>query len=165
MDYYDLGPYRWPISTKNAEAQTWFNRGMAWCYGFNHEEAIACFERALQRDPDCAMAHWGIGYAIGPNYNKRWEVFDEADRCNSLERALAACAKARALAAVTTEIEQGLITALAKRYPPSPSEPDFGPWSKAYADAMREVFLQHPDDLDVRALIAEAVMNHTPCAL
>jgi tetratricopeptide (TPR) repeat protein len=165
MDYYDLGSYRWPITTEKPQAQTWFDRGMAWCYGFNHEEAIACFERALEHDPNCAMAHWGIGYAIGPNYNKRWEVFDETDRCNSLERALAACAKAAELAGNTTEIERGLIQALAKRYPQQPDQSDFGPWNKAYADAMREAFAGHRDDLDVRALYAEAVMNRTPWAL
>ncbi len=22
------------------------------------------------------MAHWGIAYAAGPNYNKQWEAFD-----------------------------------------------------------------------------------------
>ena len=38
--------------------------------GYHHEEAVACFERALEHDPTCAMAHWGIAYAIGPNYNK-----------------------------------------------------------------------------------------------
>jgi tetratricopeptide (TPR) repeat protein len=165
MDYYDLGSYGWPISTKNPEAQTWFDRGMAWCYAFNHEEAISCFERALAHDPGCAMAHWGIGYAIGPNYNKRWEVFDEADKRNSLERALTECAKAAAAAGGASEIEQGLIRALGKRYPSSPEEPDFGPWSEAYANAMRAVFIAHRDDVDVCALYAEAVMNRTPWAL
>ena len=165
MDYYDLGSYGWPISTTNPEAQTWFDRGMAWCYAFNHEEAISCFEQALVHDPGCAMAHWGIGYAIGPNYNKRWEVFDEADKKDSLERALVECAKAAAAAGGTSEIEQALIRALGKRYPSSPAEPDFGPWSEAYAVAMREVFVAHRDDVDVCALYAEAVMNCTPWAL
>jgi tetratricopeptide (TPR) repeat protein len=165
MDYYDLGSYGWPISTKNPEAQTWFDRGIAWCHAFNHEEAIACFEQVLIHDPDCAMAHWGIGYAIGPNYNKRWEVFDEADKKNSLERALAECAKAAALASGTSEIEQALIRALGKRYPATPAEPDFGPWSEAYANAMREVFSAHRDNLDVCSLYVEAVMNRTPWAL
>ena len=77
--YYDLGSFTWPVTTDDPQAQTWFDRGMAWCYGFNHDEAIACFEHALARDPGLAMAHWGIAYAIGPNYNKPWEDFDEDD--------------------------------------------------------------------------------------
>ena len=75
MSYYDLGPYTWPISTSSEEAQTWFDRGLMWTYGYNHEEAISCFERALEADPACAMAHWGIAYAVGPNYNNPWEAF------------------------------------------------------------------------------------------
>ncbi len=54
----------------------------------DHEEAVACFEKALEHDPACAMAHWGVAYGIGPNYNKPWEAFDEVDKRSSLERAL-----------------------------------------------------------------------------
>lgn len=165
MAYYDLGTFGWPITTKEAQAQLWFDRGMAWCYGFNHEEAILCFERALEHDPGCAMAHWGIAYAIGPNYNKPWEAFDDEDKRSSLERALGAAAAAANNAAATAEIERALIGALSKRYPASPGEEDFGPWNDAYADAMREVYRAHGDDLDVCALFAEAIMNRTPWQL
>src|SRR5271157_3273784 len=66
MDYpYDLGPYSRSVTTTSADAQRWFDRGLNWCFGFHHEEAIACFEQALAADPDCAMAHWGVGYAAG----------------------------------------------------------------------------------------------------
>ena len=47
----------------------WFDRGLAMCFGFNHEEAVRCFERALVADPSLAMAYWGLGYAWGPNIN------------------------------------------------------------------------------------------------
>ena len=70
---YDLGTYGRPISTSSADAQAWFDRGLVWSYGFNHEEAVRCFERAAEADPACAMAHWGVAYAIGPNYNKAWD--------------------------------------------------------------------------------------------
>ncbi len=165
MEYYDLGIYGWPITTKDPNAQLWFNRGMAWCYGFNHEEAIVCFERALKHDPSCAMAHWGIAYAIGPNYNKPWEAFDDEDKRDSLERALAASAAAVNVAAGSTDIEQALIGALSKRYPSSPAEEDFGPWNDAYANAMRDVHKAHSDDIDLCALFAEAIMNRTPWQL
>ena len=79
-NYYDLGAYTRKVTTTSSDAQCWFVRGLNWCYGFNHEEAIVCFEKALEHDPDCAMAHWGIAYAIGPNYNKPWEAFDEEDK-------------------------------------------------------------------------------------
>src|SRR3954471_13042505 len=56
---YDLGPYSRQVTTNSADAQSWFNRGLNWCFGFNHEEAVACFEKSLEADPNCAMDHWG----------------------------------------------------------------------------------------------------------
>ncbi len=169
MAYYDLGSFTWPVTTDDPQAQLWFDRGMAWCYGFNHDEAIACFEQALDHDPNLAMAHWGIAYAIGPNYNKPWEDFDEDDKRQSLERAQQASASAARAAAGATAVEQALIGALAERYPASASElsgpDDFCSWNDAYADAMRSVQQAHPHDLDVCALFADAIMNRTPWAL
>ena len=78
-DYYDLGTYGRKVTTSSAEAQVWFDRGLVWCYAYNHEESIRCFRRAAELDPGCAMAYWGIAYAAGPNYNKPWEAFDEVD--------------------------------------------------------------------------------------
>jgi hypothetical protein len=80
MDYpYDVGSYSRKVTTASADAQRWFDRGLNWCFGYHHEEAVRCFEKALESDPRCAMAHWGIGYAAGPNYNYPWEL-PRADR-------------------------------------------------------------------------------------
>ena len=62
--YYALGSYHRPTDTPSAEAQVWFDRGMVWSYAFNHEEAIHCFDRALELDADFALARWGVAYAI-----------------------------------------------------------------------------------------------------
>ena len=56
--YFSLGPYARSISTRSDEAQTWFNRGLNWCYAFHHKEAVRCFQKVVELDPDCAM---GIG--------------------------------------------------------------------------------------------------------
>ena len=76
-DYFDLGSYSRKV-TGSSQAQTWFDRGLVWAYAFNHEEAAACFERAAEAGPGCAMAYWGLAYALGPNYNKPWEAFGPA---------------------------------------------------------------------------------------
>lgn len=68
--YYDLGSFHRPITTISRAAQTWFDRGLIWTYGFNHEEAARCFEAAIRNDVNCAMAYWGLALALGPNYNK-----------------------------------------------------------------------------------------------
>ena len=96
--YFDLGSYTRGTSTASTSAQTWFDRGLVWSYAFHHEEAIRCFERAVEHDPGCALAHWGIAYAIGPNYNKQWEAFDPVDLAASLEKACDEVAAARARA-------------------------------------------------------------------
>lgn len=68
MEYYDLGSHGRPVTTDSAEAQLWFDRGLVWTYAFHHEEAVACFEKAAAADPDCAMAHWGIGGPDRPTH-------------------------------------------------------------------------------------------------
>ena len=60
--YYDLGSYHRPIETPSPQAQVWFDRGMVWAYAFNHEEAIRCFDRALELDPD--LADRALGYRL-----------------------------------------------------------------------------------------------------
>ncbi len=55
--------------------------------------------------------------------------------------------------------------ALMTRYPSAEPLEDCSPWNDAYAAAMRDVYREHGDDLDVVALFAEALMNRTPWQL
>ncbi len=166
MDYeFDLGTFARPITTSSPGAQAWFDRGLAWTYGFNHEEAIECFRKAASEDPNCAMAFWGISYATGPNYNKPWEAFDANEAAEVLSSAHQAACRAQELASGCTSVEQDLIGALQQRYPSDVPVEDMCPWNDAYAAAMRKVNARHADDDDVAALFAEALMNRTPWAL
>jgi tetratricopeptide (TPR) repeat protein len=165
MDYFDLGNHSRKISTQSAKAQMWFDRGLIWIYGYNHEEAISCFEHTLNEDPGCAMAHWGIAYAIGPNYNKPWEAFEEDERPAALARANAAIEAASLLANQLMPIEKALIDALATRYPKDTNCVDLSSFNDAFANAMREVNKNYPDDLDILCICVEALMNRTPWAL
>lgn len=163
--YYDLGTFSRPVTTSSPEAQLWFDRGLTWTYAFNHEEAIVCFEAAAAADPGCAMAYWGIAYALGPNYNKPWEFFDAGDLARTVDRTHAAVEQAHALAAGATPVEQALIEALRARYPQSQAVEDCSVWNAPYAEAMRTVYELAPDDLDVAALYADALINLTPWKL
>ncbi len=164
-DYYDLGTYTRSVTTTSKEAQLWFDRGLLWCYGYNHDEAVRCFRKAAKHDPNCAMAHWGIAYAAGPNYNKQWVAFDPADLKNSLNLAHTAAKQAVELLKHASPVEQALIRPLAKRYPLNEPGHVTPIWNDDYAAAMREVYRAHQDDLDVAALFAEAIMNRTPWQL
>jgi tetratricopeptide (TPR) repeat protein len=163
MDYpYDLGPYSRTVTTRSADAQRWFDRGLNWCFGYHHEEAVACFERALEPDPNCAMAHWGVAYAAGPNYNFPWELMDPTGKAGALARAHDAARAALALAGGVTAAERALIEALPARYPQRDPIDDQRSWNDAFADAMRLAHRAHPDDLDLRHIFAEAILNRTP---
>ena len=161
-DYYDLGAYGRAITTSSPQAQRWFDRGLNWLYGFNHAEAIACFGKALESDPDCAMAHWGISYAAGPNYNLPWILYDPAGKAQALRESYDAMQRALAAAANATPVEQALIRALQARYPQREAIEDQAPWDKAFTVEMRKLFRAWPDDLEVRSVFAEAIMNEMP---
>ena len=162
MEYYDLGRYSRKITTAVPEAQLWFDRGLNWLYGFNHAEAIACFKKTLEHDPECAMAYWGISYAAGPNYNLPWHRYDPAGKAAALASAYDAMQGALARAERASAVEQALIRALPARYPQRDPIEDQAPWDAAYADAMRRVFNAYRDDLEVREVFVEAIMNLTP---
>ena len=162
--YFDLGAHSFPVTTGSDEAQLWFDRGLLWTYGYNHEEAVACFDRALAADPGCAMAYWGRGYAAGPNYNMPWDLFDEAGRAAALSAGHDAAQQALALADGVTAWEAALIRALPARYPqgePADLKVMRG-WNTDFADAMRAVHGDHPDKLEICAVFAEALLNITP---
>lgn len=163
--YYDLGSYHRSTDTPSPDAQVWFDRGMVWAYAFNHDEAIACFERALALDPEFALARWGIAYAVGPNYNKAWEAFDPVDLTASVTRARAELA--RAADGRAGALERGLINALTARFPTDdPDDTDALHGGHAtYADAMTALARAHPDDVDIAALTADALVNITAWAL
>lgn len=166
--YYDLGNHTRTVSTDAPDAQMWFDRGLNWTYGFHHEEAIRCFEQALIADPHCAMAQWGIAYAAGPNYNKNWDQFDPIDLTNTVGVCYLAVERAVALLDYASAPERALITALTARYQ-SPAPPDtldeLLRWNDDYADAMRAVYADFGDDLDIATLTAEALMTRTPWLL
>src|SRR5690242_8579143 len=163
--YYNLSTYHRPTDTPSEQAAVWFDRGLVWAYAFNHDEAIRCFERALELDPDLAVARWGIAYSIGPNYNKAWEAFDPVDMRASLARArmeLELAVNGRASAT-----ERGLIEALQARFPTDdPDDTDaLAAGHTGYADAMVTLGQAYPDDVDVAALTADALVNVTAWAL
>lgn len=156
--HYEIGVVGRPVSTSNAEAQLWFDRGLALTWGYNNEEAIVCFERAAELDPGLAMAHWGKAYALGTNYNSP-TMTDDASRAayESLQRAL------ERLDGVTP-VERDLVLAMRARYAwPAPA--DRMPLEQAYAAEMRELRAAYPDDADIAAMTAEALMQLRPWKL
>jgi len=152
-----FGSWHHPVSTKNAQAQAFFDQGLRLIYAFNHDEAARSFERAAELDPKLAMAYWGVAEAVGPNYN------DPANE-DRFVQAHAAIEQALTLGADASPSDQAYIAALAKRFPADPKS-DLRAAAEEYRDAMRELTKTYPDDLDAATLFAEAGMNLHPWGL
>lgn len=146
-----------PVSTKNAEAQRFFNQGLAMVYGFNHGEAIRSFQKAAELDSNLAMAHWGIALALGPNINSKMEPEAHAQAWQAVQSALK-------LKPMASPRERDYIDAVAVRYSADPTE-DMAPLQERYAGAMRKLAVKYGDDLDAQTLFAESLMNLYPWKL
>src|SRR5687767_5734824 len=152
-----LGSHKHPIATKSELAQKFFDQGLALIYGFNHDEAARLFARAAELDPKSPMPHWGIAYALGPNYNLPAMPEREAKAWEAIE-------KATTLAANAPENERAYVEALVKRYSKDPNV-DRKQLGVQYKDAMKAVMQKFPDDLDAATLYAESLMNLRPWQL
>jgi tetratricopeptide (TPR) repeat protein len=150
-----LGNLHHPVTTKTNStlAQRFFDQGLTFVYAFNHDEAAGSFEEAAHLDPDMAMAYWGIALSLGPNIN----LPEDEDRGKT---AYAAIVKAKSLEGNASAPEREYIDALAQRYAPDGKMNDA--LQLAYANAMRQVARQNPDDPDAGALFAESMMDLHP---
>jgi len=146
-----MGNHHHAIATANPEAQRFFDQGFDLVFGFNHEEAVRSFNRAVELDPKASMPHWGIAWALGPNYNL--DVDDDRAK-----QANAAIAQALALSKSGPEAERAYVEAMAIRFP-TDAKPDRAALARKYADAMRDLSRRYPDDLDAATLYAESLMN------
>lgn len=153
-----MGPYMRDITTESEEAAKYFNQGLNWAYGFNHGEAVRSFTKVTELDPDCAIAWWGIAYAQGPNYNAPMMGHPKSTAAwNALQEALKRVDRA-------SPVERALIEALAHRYAEKEPE-ERKDLDKAFAESMKDVYARFPDDPDVGAVYAEAMMIRFPWKL
>jgi hypothetical protein len=152
-----LGPLHHPVSTRNREAQAYFDQGLKLVFAFDHEAAVQSFAQAAALDPHLAMAHWGIALALGPNINHPMDA--EAHKA-----AYAAMQKAIALEAKASPAERAYIQALSKRYSAN-ADAELQPLQIAYKDAMKALVRRYPRDADAAVLYAEALMDLHPWKL
>jgi len=152
-----VGAVHHPIATANPEAQKFFDQGLDFVYGFNHDEAIRSFEKAAALDPKAAMPLWGIALALGPNINL--DVDPEHEK-----KAFDAAQKALALAPSAPGNEQAYVRAVARRYSDDPGA-DLKARAEDYASAMKDLSRKYPDDLDAATLYAESLMDLRPWKL
>jgi tetratricopeptide (TPR) repeat protein len=148
------GIYKWKISTDNDSAQFYFNQGINMYYGFHIIESMASFKKAARFDPDCAMLHWAQALAYGPNIN---DVGYSAS-----PEALAAINRAAELASgkISTK-EKMLIGSMVSRYSADTTQTR-AKLNQIYIDRMKDAYESFPNDPDIAALYADAMMLQHP---
>src|ERR1700730_188961 len=149
-----LGEVHHPVSTKNREAQQFFDQGLKLVFGFNHDEARRSFQRAAELDPKLAMAWWGVALTLGPNYNLPVDPAREKAGYDAVQRALA-------LQENASDPERAYINALSVRYSNDPKA-DLHKLDLDYKNAMLKLIKRYPDDLDATACYAESSRNLNP---
>ena len=149
----NLGAHQFPVSTSVERAQSFMNQGLNLAYGFNHAEAGRAFAEAARLDPNLAMAYWGQALVLGPNINAPMDAAAEPKARELITRAVA-------LKNHATGRERAYIDALAVRYTGKADDRAAG--DRAYANAMRALTEQFPNDLDARTLYAESLMDLRP---
>ncbi len=153
-----LGSVHHAVTAGNPQAQQFFDQGLALIYAFNHDDAARSFRRALELDPKCAMAWWGVALATGPNYN---DIDIGGERAKAAYEAIQ---KARDLESGITAAERAYIEALAQRFSSDPKAAQKKLF-ESYRDAMAKLSRQFPDDPDAGTLYAESIMDIHPWQL
>ncbi|MHA4846114.1 tetratricopeptide repeat protein [Flavitalea antarctica] len=149
-----LGNLHYPITTRSAKAQQYFDQGLTLIYAFNHGEAGRSFKAAIRLDSTSAMPYWGLAMVLGPNYNA-------ALNPTSLEEINDAINKAVKYSASAKPSAKALIAALRQRFPEKEVK-DMTPYNEAYSAAMKKAHEQFPDDINIAALYVDAMMNEHP---
>ena len=148
------GAYRMPVTSKKHDsAYVYFQQGINLYYGFHIIEALASFYKSTGFDSSFAMGYWGVALSYGPNIND--------DHYTESPKALAAAEKASALSGQLSAPEKALIGAMLTRYTIDTTLSRLQ-LNQAYADAMGKIYRQFPNNQDIAALYADALMQQHP---
>lgn len=148
------------MTTSSVDCQQWIDRGVVLSFGFNREEAIRCFQRALEFDATCAMAHYFIAYNNAADYNNP-DGFDYAVGFQETQKALEV-AKHTSL----SDWEVALIEAQVHRFCLPVGSKSLEELHRDYANAMRPVYQKFGEsDGDIAVIFAEALMMLAPWKL
>jgi hypothetical protein len=156
---------QFPITTKSADAQRFFNQGVAQLHSFWAVEAERSFLQAAALDPEAPMPWWGIAMVAAGDYRPRFQL-DTANRVFGANRdprvvknrAAAAAEKARALAEApgnATDLEKLYIASIyARRFPKPAQDPD-----DAYIAGLQALLQKYPQEVEAKTFLALHTMR------
>lgn len=173
-DAYDEGPRQaaylmegmpkidFPVTTKSAQAQKFFNQGVGQLHGFWYFEAERSFRQVQKLDTNCVMAGWGLAMANVSNEKRARDFIQQA--------------VARTNSTSVTRREQLYIESLAKFYPtnkssakkdaktaanpatnapaaPKPADDAEAKRHRDYVKSLEQIVEEFPDDIEAKALL------------
>jgi hypothetical protein len=145
-----FGRAHFPTSC-SAAVQPDFDRAVAMLHSFFYPETEKAFRAVLERDPSCAMAHWGI--AISQRPNPLTAPFSDT----LLKQGWDAIQKARVTGSPTA-LEREWIEALVPFFQDYPTVGQ-RVRSERYEAAMARLHTRHPKDPEVTAFYALALLE------
>lgn len=134
-------------------AQRQFDHAVALLHHMTYPRARESFESVARADPRCAMAHWGIAMTL---FQPLWPT-----RPGPAELRSGWDAAQRGLALAPTARERALVQAVATFFE-SPDSPDYWARIRRWDAAMREVLAAYPDDPEIAAFTALAMLASAP---
>ncbi len=130
------GDVSFPVSTKDRQAQAYFNQGVGQLHGFWYYEAERSFRRVAALDPDCAMAYWGMAAANRDNTKRARDFLRDAiDKRDGATRR-----ENMYIDAMSTLLQED------KR--------SDGDRRRKYIRDLEEIIREFPDDIEAKALLA-----------
>lgn len=148
-----VGSLQFPTSTRSAEAQSHFLRGVAILHSFGWKQAIEQFQAAQQLDPDFALAYWGETLC----YNH--PLFGGPTPDESNPRAVLSrlgSTRDERLAKAPTDRERGFLNAVEVLWA---EEGTYDERRVAYMDAMADLHARYPDDHEIGSFYAVATLS------
>jgi tetratricopeptide (TPR) repeat protein len=144
-----LGNVSFPTSCSPA-VQVQFERGVALLHSFAYSAAESTFRDVAQKDPRCAMAHWGMAMSY---FHQLW---DPPLKPATVEQGHQEILRAQQIAG-GSDRERGFINALALIYAPDDKVP-YQVTAQRYAQAMATLSAANPGDVESQVFYALALL-------
>jgi tetratricopeptide (TPR) repeat protein len=151
--HHELGTVRFPTSC-DAKVQADFERGVAMLHSYWFSYAGKTFRGIVDRDPQCAMAYWGIALdllgntlAAPPSRQAARDAWDALERARTI--------------AVKTDRERAWLDA-ARAYFKDSETVSVNARLAAYSQAMKKLAESYPDDFEAQVYYALTLQAAAP---
>lgn len=144
-----LGTVSFPISCA-PETQKEFERAVALLHSFAYSAAEKTFRDIINRDPKCAMAHWGVAMT---HVHPLWEPYLTKE---DVARGRPEVEQAKQLGG--SDRERGFITALELLYNNADTQ-SFARRAEAYTEKMEKLARNNPNDVECQVFYALSLIT------